>query len=128
MVAQAIATARAAGVNGQVLVQGDCAYGTAAVVAACRRAGARFSLVLPKNTAVTAAIAAIPAHAWTPVRYPGAVIDPDTGAWISDAEVAETTYTAFASTTNPVTARLIVRCVKPDMKVSAAGRAGESKV
>ena len=29
---------------------------------------------------------------------PGAVRDPDTGAWISDAEVAETAYTAFAST------------------------------
>jgi hypothetical protein len=35
MVAQAIATARAAGVTGQILVRGDSAYGTAAVVAAC---------------------------------------------------------------------------------------------
>ena len=41
MVAQAIATARAAGVTGQILVRGDSAYGTGAVVAACRRAGAR---------------------------------------------------------------------------------------
>ncbi|MGO9044582.1 MAG: IS1380 family transposase, partial [Mycobacterium sp.] len=32
--------------------------------------------------------------------------------WISDAEVAETTYTAFSSTGHPVTARLIVRRVK----------------
>jgi len=56
MVAQAIATARAAGVSGQILVRGDSAYGTAAVVAACRRAGARFSLVLTKNPAVAAAI------------------------------------------------------------------------
>jgi hypothetical protein len=46
------------------------------------------------------------------VRYPGAVRDPDTGAWISDAEVAEIAYTAFASTRQPVTARLIVRRVK----------------
>jgi hypothetical protein len=46
------------------------------------------------------------------VRYPGAAQDPDTGAWISDAEVAETAYTAFSSTTTPVTARLIVRRVK----------------
>lgn len=46
------------------------------------------------------------------MRYPGAVRDPDTGAWISDAEVAETAYTAFASTKAPVTARLIVRRVK----------------
>jgi hypothetical protein len=112
MVAQAIATARAAGVTGQILVRGDSAYGTAAVVAACRRAGARFSLAWTKNPAVAAAIDAIDQDAWTPVRYPGAVRDPDTGAWISDAEVAEIAYTAFASTRQPVTARLIVRRVK----------------
>jgi hypothetical protein len=112
MVAQVVATARAAGVTGQILVRGDSAYGTSAVVAACRRAGARFSLVLTKNTAVQAAIEAIPQHAWTPVRYPGAVRDPDTGAWISDAEVAEIPYTAFTSTRGAVTARLIVRRVK----------------
>ena len=46
------------------------------------------------------------------MRYPGAVRDPDTGAWISDAEVAEIPYTAFASTSGAVTARLIVRRVK----------------
>jgi len=112
MVAQVVATARAAGVTGQILVRGDSAYGTGAVVGACRRAGAKYSLVLTKNTAVQKAIDAIPEHAWTPVRYPGAVRDPDTGEWISDAEVAEIAYTAFASTTTPVTARLIVRRVK----------------
>jgi hypothetical protein len=112
MIAQAIATARAARVTGQILVRGDSAYGTAAVVAACRRAGARFSLVLTKNSSVSAAIAAIDDHQWTPVHYPGAVRDPDTGEWISDAEVAETVYTAFASTAHPITARLIVRRVK----------------
>jgi hypothetical protein len=112
MVAQAIATARAAGVTGQILLRGDSAYGSRAVVRAARRADARFSLVLTKNTKVQAAIDAIGEDAWTPVRYPGAVRDPDTGAWISDAEVAETTYTAFASTTDAVTARLIVRRVK----------------
>ena len=50
--------------------------------------------------------------AWTPVRYPGAVIDPDTGEWISDAEVAEIPYTAFASTPDAITARPVVRRVK----------------
>jgi hypothetical protein len=112
MIAQAISTARAAGVSGDILVRGDSAYGTRAVVGACRRADARFSLVLTKNTAVQAAIDAIPDQAWTPVRYPGAVRDPDTGAWISDAEVAEIGYTAFASTNDALTARLIVRRVK----------------
>jgi hypothetical protein len=40
------------------------------------------------------------------------VRDPDTGDWISDAEVAEISYTAFASTKDRTTARLIVRRVK----------------
>ena len=46
------------------------------------------------------------------MHYPGAVRDPDTGDWISDAEVAEIAYTAFASTTDRITARLVVRRVK----------------
>jgi hypothetical protein len=112
MIAQAVATARAAGATGQILVRGDAAYGNTAVIGACRRAGARFSLVLTKNAAVAAAIDAIDEHAWTPVRYPGAVADPDTGEVISDAEVAEISYTAFASTKDAITARLIVRRVK----------------
>ena len=60
MIAQAVGTARAAGVTGQILVRGDSAYGTRAVIGACRRSGARFSLVLTKNTTVTAAINTIP--------------------------------------------------------------------
>jgi hypothetical protein len=112
MVAQAIVTTRAAGCDGEILVRGDSAFGGRAVVGACRRHGARFSLVLTKNPAVARAITSIPDDAWTPVRYPGAVRDPDNGAWISDAEVAEIAYTAFASTKDRVTARLIVRRVK----------------
>ena len=96
MVAQAIATARAAGASGKILVRGDSAYGNRAVVRACVRGNAEFSLVMTKNRAIARAIASIPDTAWTPVRYPGAVQDPDTGEWISDAEVAEVTYTAFA--------------------------------
>src|SRR5918995_426094 len=112
MVAQAIATARAAGATGKILVRGDSAYGSRAVVRACVRGEAEFSLVMTKNPAITRAIAAIPDTAWTPVRYPGAVQDPDTGVWISDAEVAEVPYTAFAATTDRIAARLVVRRVK----------------
>ena len=112
MVAQAIVTARAAGATGKILVRGDSAYGNRAVVRACRRGNAEFSLVMTKNPAIARAIASIPDTAWTPVRYPGAVPDPDTGGWISDAEVAEVTYTAFAATTDRITARLVVRRVK----------------
>jgi len=112
MVAQAIGTARAAGASAQILVRGDSAYGNRAVVAACVRHGARFSLVMTRNAAIERAIAAIDADAWTPVRYPGAVFDEGTGRWISGAEVAETTYTMAESGTGAITARLIVRRVK----------------
>src|ERR687892_2169430 len=104
MVAEAINLARAAGVTGEILVRGDSAYGNSAVVNACVSAGARFSVVLTKNQAVSRAIATIAADAWTPVHYPGAVVDPDTGELISDAEVAEVPFTAFASTKHSVTA------------------------
>lgn len=112
MVAQAINTARAAGASEQILVRGDSAYGNRKVVRTCLRAGAQFSLVMTRNPAVDRAIDAIDDDAWTAVSYPGAVRDPDTGAWISDAEVAEIPYTAFASTPDRITARLVVRRVK----------------
>jgi Transposase DDE domain group 1 len=60
MVAQAIATARAAGITGAILIRGDSAYGNRAVITAARRGGVQFSLVWTKNTAVSRAIAAIP--------------------------------------------------------------------
>lgn len=112
MVAGAIATARRVGATGKILVRGDSAYGSRKVVRACQRGGAEFSLVMTKNTAITKAITSIPDDAWTPVQYPNAVRDPDTGAWISDAEVAEIGYTAFASSKDRTTARLVVRRVK----------------
>ncbi len=71
--------------------------------------GAEFLLVLTKNSAVRKAVEAIPEDEWTPVRCPGAVRDPDIGAWISAAEITEIGYTAFASTKHATTARLIVR-------------------
>lgn len=116
MVAEAIRTARAAGATGGILVRGDSAYGNSTVVAACVKAGARFSVVLTKTRAVQRAIASIEERAWTPVHYPGAVTDPDTGELISDAEVAEVGFTAFTTTKNPVTARLIVRRVRDRAK------------
>jgi hypothetical protein len=112
MIAQALAAARAAGVSGLIIVRGDSAYGSRAVIRTCLRYGAVFSLVVTRNAAVQRAIDGIDADAWIPVQYPGAVRDPDTGSWISDAEVAETTYTMAESGTASITARLIVRRVK----------------
>ncbi len=56
------------------------------------------------------AIAEIDEDAWTPIKYPNAVFDEQTGQWISDAEIAEVPYTAFTSTPAHAThGRLIVR-------------------
>ena len=85
--------------------------GNGKVVAAVVKAGARFSFAIARNPAVDAAIATIGDDAYIPVHYPGAVIDPDTGQLISDAQVAEVQYTAFAGTRYATTARLIVRRV-----------------
>ena len=48
------------------------------------------------------------------IKYPDAIWDETEGRWVSDAQVAETTYTAFTSRKKAehVTARLIVRRVK----------------
>ena len=53
----------------------------------------------------------IDANARTP-DFGGAVEDPDTGALISDAEVAETSYTLTVRGRGRVTARLVVRRVR----------------
>ncbi len=117
MVIEAIGAARQAGATGEILVRGDSAYGNHLVAGACLDHGARFSLVLAKNAAVDRAIASIPDDAWTPVKYPTATVDPDTGELISDAQVAEVTdFTAFATTDRPITARLIVRRVRDRAK------------
>jgi hypothetical protein len=95
-----------------ILVRADSAYYAGAIVTAARRAGAYFSITVSMNTAIQAAIAGIAEDAWTAVRYPGAMIDPDTGELISEAEVAETVYTAFADTRHEITTRLVVRRVQ----------------
>jgi hypothetical protein len=112
MVTEALTTAIAAGASpSTMLVRGDSAYCAGTIVTAIVRTGARFSITIARNPAVDTAIAAISDDQYIPVRYPGAVIDPDTGELISDAHVAETEYTAFAGTRHEITGRLIVRRV-----------------
>ena len=120
---QAIGTARDCGCTGTIIVRLDSAFYSAAVVGAIRRGGARFSVTVPANASVRAAIAAIGEDAWIPIRYPRAIWDDQLGAWVSDAEVAETQYTAFGSKKGQaVTARLIVRRVRDLNKQAAAGQ------
>ena len=113
-VAEALSAARAAGATGLVLFRADSAFYAAEVVAACRRAGAHFSITVRMNPTIHRAIASIAEDAWTPIRYPNAVWDADEGRYISDAEIAEIGYTAFTGrrTAEQVTGRLPVRRVR----------------
>lgn len=112
MITEALNTAVAAGADpANILVRGDSAYCSGKVVTAVIKAKARFSFAITRNRAVNAAIATIPDGQYTPVHYPGAVTDPDTGQLISNAQVAEVPYTAFAGTRHQSTGRLVVRRV-----------------
>ena len=123
LAARAVGTARDCGCTGTLIVRLDSAFYNAAVTGAIRRAGARFSVTVPVNASIRAAIAAIPGSARTAIKYPRAIWDDQLQAWISDAEVAETGYTAFASKKGQaVTARLIVRRVRDLNKQAAAGQ------
>ena len=95
-------------------VRADSAFYSYPIIAAARRAGARFSVTARLTPAVTSAITTIGDDAWAPIHYPNAIWDDEQQRLISDAEVAETTFTAFTSRrrTEHVTARLIVRRVR----------------
>lgn len=111
LVVEAIGAARAAGATGEILVRGDSAFYVGKLVTACRRAGVGVSVTAKTSVSLRRAIAAIDESRWVSVRYPNAIFDEEIGRWISEAEVAETTYTAFAGTRHAYTARLIVRRV-----------------
>jgi hypothetical protein len=113
-VAEALTVAKDTGGTGIRLVRADSKFYTADVVAACRRAGAHFSLTTGMNPSIAAAISRIDEDVWTAIRYPDAFVDPDTGEMVSDAEIAEIQYTAFTGRkkAEQVTARLIVRQVR----------------
>jgi hypothetical protein len=125
MITEAVSTARAARCTGMLVVRMDSAFYGSPACSAARTAGARFSVTVRIDPKVRAAIAAIPEDAWMPIRYPRAIWDDQLGRWVSDAQVTETPYTAFASQKGQaITARLIVRRVK-DLNPKAAAGQGE---
>jgi hypothetical protein len=134
LLADALGTVRRAGAAGLVIVRADSAFYGYDVVAACRRAGARFSVTARLTPTVVKAIAGIDEQSWTPIRYPNAIYDEDEQRWISDAEVAEVEFTAFTNRrkSQHVTARLIVRRVRrlnpataPSSKAGNTGNGGK---
>jgi hypothetical protein len=124
--AEALATVRAIAPTARIVVRADSKFYTADVVATAARYGAAVSLTTGTNPSVNAAITAIGDQKWTAIHYPQAFVDTETGELISDAEVAETTYTAFTSRpkAEQVTGRLIVRRVKRLSPKTAPGQDG----
>jgi hypothetical protein len=120
LAAEGISAARLAGCTGRLVFRIDSAYYSGAVLGAIRAGGAFFSVTARLDRKTRGAIASIPEDAWIPVTYPRAIWDEDQGRLISDAEVAEVPYTAFASKKGKaITARLIVRRVR-DLNPKAA--------
>jgi hypothetical protein len=120
LVAEAIATTRTvlatqpATTIGEVVLRADSAFYSRKVIAACRRAGVRFSVTIRVDKKVRTAIETIPANAWVQIEYPQPVWDDQQQRFISRAQIAEVTYTAFDGTRDAVTARLVVRRI-PDL-------------
>jgi hypothetical protein len=115
LVADALTTVRAL-TTAKALVRADSAYYRHTTVAAALRAGAQVSITVRADPKVKAAIAAIEQVAWTPIEYPLAIFDQDSGTWVSRAEVAEIPFTAFSSKkrADRVPGRLVVRRI-PDL-------------
>jgi hypothetical protein len=110
----AIAATRRTGAAAQICCRLDSAFYNHNVISAILAGKARFSITARMDNAVTKAITRIKEDQWVSIQYPNAIYDEDEQRWISDAQVAEITYTAFTSKPRKdrVTARLIVRRVK----------------
>lgn len=74
---------------GAATVRGASGYCIQDIVAAARRAGARFSITAQVTATVSKAITGIPGSAWTAIRYPQAVWDEAEQRLISNVQVAE---------------------------------------
>jgi len=94
---------RAAGASGALVVRADSGFYGAAVVRACRRAGARFSITVKLYAGLRGRIEVIPEAAWSAIPY-----------WQEGgADVAEIPFTPFAGERDAREVRLIVRRVRP---------------
>src|SRR4051794_38006203 len=92
LVRDALATVRALrgpDATSRVLMRADSAFYGHATIGAAVNAGAQVSVTVRMDPKVKAAIASIAADAWTTIAYTDAVYDPESGRWISRAEVAE---------------------------------------
>ena len=100
---ETVGRVRYAGAKGQLTVRADSGFYTHAVVQACRKTDVRFSITVRLRQNLRDLIEAIPEADWRPIPY-----------WMDGAaDVAEITYTPFASQPGAAPVRLIVRRVRP---------------
>ena len=100
---ETISRVRYAGATGPLTVRADSGFYSHPIVAACRDKGVRFSITVRQQPSLRNVIEAIPEADRTPIPY----------GMEGAADVAETSYTPFASEPEAVPVRLIVRRVKP---------------
>ena len=100
---ETVSRVRYAGATGPLTMRADSGFYTHDMVAACRDQKVRYSITIRQHPQLRNLIEAIPEDDWTPISY-----------WMEGgADVAETSYTPFASKRDAVPVRLIVRRVKP---------------
>ena len=114
LIREAIRAVRAMGAGGLIILRADSAFFSHKVVAACRAHDVRFSVTVANRKKIRQAIAGIAETTWQAIEYPQAIFDKEEQRWISDAEVAEVTYTAFTGKAKRyhTGARLLIRRVK----------------
>lgn len=100
---ECLARVREAGATGKITVRADSGFYSQKVVKACEQAGADYSITTKMSPGLRKQIEKIPPEDWVAIPY-----------FLDGADVAETTYAAFASGRKTSTQyRLIVRRVRP---------------
>jgi len=105
---ETVSRVRHAGATGPLTVRADSAFYSKSMIATAVKFDVRFSITARQDKAIRAAIEQIPDGAWQPIPY--WLSTPE----VSGADIAETTFTVFASDkrhARPV--RLVVRRVHP---------------
>jgi len=111
LITDALSTLKRVHAGGRVLCRFDSAFYGHGAVSAALAGGAQVSVTVRMDPAVKRAIAGIPDTAWETIEYTDAVFDEENNTWVSQAEVAETVFTAFTSRkkAEQITGRLVVR-------------------
>ncbi len=97
LLTETISRLRHAGATGELTVRADSAFYSKSVLGTAVKLNVRFSVTVRQDRKLRAAIQAIAEHAWAPIPY--WLSTPE----VSGADVAETTYTCFSGTTQPIT-------------------------